>query len=45
MTLISHFNASAGKLGDAIHCLMVNYLPPVAKEEKKLKGTFLRKRV
>jgi hypothetical protein len=39
MTLISLLDASAGKLGNAIHCLTADsYLPPAAKEENKLKA-------
>jgi hypothetical protein len=35
-------DASAGKLGDAIHCLMADsYLPPVAKVEKKLEAQII----
>jgi hypothetical protein len=42
MTLISLLDASAGKLGDAIHCLTTDsYLPPIAKVEKKLKAQII----
>jgi hypothetical protein len=42
MTLISLLDTSAGKLGDAIHCLTADtYLPPAAKDERKLKAQIM----